>query len=70
MNDFDQKLHVGQKLSIGNSIETFPIQNTLRFTQNDKKTKNLNIIFFFHETKVRKNYVSHFNYFWLKLLNK
>ena len=46
MNDFDQKLHVGQKLSIGNSIETFPIQNTLRFTQNDKKTKNLNIIFF------------------------
>ena len=59
MNDFDQKLHVGQKLSIGNSIETFPIQNTLRFTQNDKKTKNLNIIFF-HETKVRKNYVSHF----------
>ena len=46
MNDFDQKLHVVQKLSIGNSIETFPIQNTLRFTQNDKKTKNLNIIFF------------------------
>ena len=37
MNDFDQKLHVGQKLSIGNLIETFPIQNTLRFTQNDKK---------------------------------
>ena len=37
MNDFDQKLHVGQKLSIGNSIETFPIQNTLQFTQNDKK---------------------------------